>query len=346
MARSSLHWRRANWNDTVGFVWCRREKSGIVQLQAEYYLTILHVGQQLNHKLLHWVPLPTSTCRRFKRGLEATWVLKRSTDRSHQLLTLKSVLDRGSWPPKLQSPAERSCSLVSFCAEKMLRWFFFVRFSHFQGPGNTIVKMKSWHKHCTKKSQVQEARWAPQNQIWGALPGKWCENDALDADWLNFQGVKFSIARIQENIEFQCASNLNNHGLTRSMLNWTSNMCKVVRMMEHSAPQSATLRKRPKNKSTSLESGPCHPVMTVSPCLEHPQCHEATLFCGLINCKSSMTWMTWQVSEIASLLFTIWILVSLGGIPYVKASETSRTGNSNSRSDRKFLSCWGVSAPW
>lgn len=81
----------------------------------------------------------------------------------------------------------------------------------------------------------------------------------------------------------------------------------------------------------------CHDGVTV--CLEHPQCHEATLFCGLINCKSSMTWMTWQVSEIASLLFTIWILVSLGGIPYVKASETSRTGNSNSRSDRKFLSC-------
>jgi len=118
----------------------------------------------------------------------------------------------------------------------------------FQEPGNTIVKMKSWHKHCTKKSQVQEARWAPQNQIWGALPGKWCENDALDADWLNFQGVKFSIARIQENIELQCASNLNNHGLTRSMLNWTSNMCKVVRMMEHSAPQSATSRKRPKKQ--------------------------------------------------------------------------------------------------
>ena len=186
----------------------------------------------------------------------------------------------------------------------------------FQGPGNTIVKMKSWHKHCTKKSQVQEARWAPQNQIWGALPGKWCENDALDADWLNFQGVKFSIARIQENIEVQCASNLNNHALTRSMLNWTSNMCKVVRMMEHSAPQSATLRKRPKNKSTSLESGPGHPVMTV--CLEHPQCHEATLFCGLINCKSSMTWMTWQVSEIASLLFTIWMLVSLVGFPTSK----------------------------
>lgn len=76
--------------------------------------------------------------------------------------------------------------------------------------------MKSWHKHCTKKSQVQEARWAPQNRIWGALPGKWCENDALDADWLNFQGVKFSIARIQENIELHCAENLNNQGLTRS----------------------------------------------------------------------------------------------------------------------------------
>ena len=50
-----------------------------------------------------------------------------------------------------------------------------MRFSNFRDPNTIAKKMKS-------KSQVQEARWAPQNQIWGALPGKWCENDALDAD--------------------------------------------------------------------------------------------------------------------------------------------------------------------